>query len=122
MYLNKHLGELPFRDIGKYRYLMLQGYPFPFEIFVGKDPGDFSPKYDQIDNLRPGDVVSVFYYETEYTQEEKINRYIQFIDKGETSFFEQGDSQWTMAWVAVGLMCFVIAGAFALWKFKKIEF
>src|SRR5690242_18263935 len=61
VYLDKHLGELPFRDVGKYRYLKLEGYEYPFEIFVGKDPGDFSPKYDQIDDLKPGDRVSVFY-------------------------------------------------------------
>ena len=122
VYLDKRLGELPSRDVGKYRYLKLQGYPYPFEIFVGKDPGDFGPKYEQIDHLQPGNIVSVFYYETDNTHSEKINRYIQFIDKGEISFFERGDSQRTLGVFMIGFCGLLIAGAFTLWKLKKIEF
>src|SRR5688572_31445043 len=66
LYLEKELGQLPVRHVGKYRYLQVDGYKYPFEIFVGNESGDFKPKFEQIDNLKPGDIITVFYYETEH--------------------------------------------------------
>jgi len=121
-YLDKELGTLPVRHLGKYRYLEVDGYSFPFEIFVGNESGDFKPKYEQIDNLKKGDTISVFYYETENTQSEGINRFIQFVDKDGQSFFERGDSNKVMGIVIIGLSIILTISGFVLWKLKKIPF
>jgi len=57
--------------------LQIEGYSYPFEIFVGKESADFKPKYEQVDNLKVGDIISVFYYETVDTQREGVNRFFQ---------------------------------------------
>ncbi len=122
IYLDKQLGQLPTRNLGKYRYLEVDGYAYPFEIFVGNESGDFKPKFEQIDNLVLGDTVTVFYYQTGNTKEERINRFIQFIDKGDRSYFERGDSSKTLGVVLV-FMCMLLAiGGLILWKMKKIKF
>ncbi len=122
IYLDQQLGELPLRDPGKYRYLKVEGYEYPFEIFVGKESGDFKPKFEKIDNLKPGDTVTVFYYQTENTRSVGINRFIQFIDKNNDSYFEIGDSIKTMGAVIICLCALITVGGFVLWKMKKISF
>lgn len=62
----------PSRNLGKYRYLILDTYPYPFELFIGKDAGDFKPKFEQIDNLKPNDLITVYFYETNNTHQEQI--------------------------------------------------
>jgi len=121
-YLDKQLGNLPFRDLGKYRYLIVEGYSYPFEIFIGSDAGDFKPKFEQIDNLHRDDTVTVYYYETDNTRGEGINRFMQYIDKKSTSFFELGNSARTTGIIIITLCILVILGAAALWKFRKIPF
>jgi len=120
--LDKELGTLPVRHHGKYRYLEIDGYPYPFEIFVGNEPGDFKPKYERIDNLKQGDTVSIFYYETENTKNEGINRFIQFIDKDGQSFFERGNSNKLMGIAFIGLSIMLTVSGLVLWKLKKIPF
>jgi hypothetical protein len=121
-YLDKELGQLPARNKGKYRYLAVDSYEYPFEIFVGNESGDFKPKSEQIDNLKPGDTITVFFYETDNTKNEGINRFIQFIDKGDNSFFERGDSSKTLGIVVISLCGLLTIGGVILWKMKKINF
>lgn len=122
IYLDKQLGQLPSRHMGKYRYLEVEGYEYPFEIFIGKETGDFKPKFEQIDNLRLGDTITVYYYETEYTRDEGINRYIQFIDKNEDPFFERGNSGVTLGGFIILLCVLLIIGGIVLWRLEKIPF
>ena len=122
LYLEKELGQLPVRHVGKYRYLQVDGYKYPFEIFVGNESGDFKPKFEQIDNLKPGDIITVFYYETEHTRSEALNRFIQFIDKKNESFFERGSSSKTLGVVLICFCVLMVAGGIVLWRLKKINF
>src|ERR687897_450937 len=42
------------RHEGKMRFLQVGNYPKVFEVFIGKDPGDFSPAFEKIDALKAG--------------------------------------------------------------------
>ncbi|MEP2670484.1 MAG: hypothetical protein ABJH04_15890 [Cyclobacteriaceae bacterium] len=122
IYLDKQLGQLPVRNMGKYRYLAIEDYEYPFEIFVGSESGDFKPKFERIDNLVLGDTVTVFYYETEDTVNDGVNRFIQFIDKGNDSYFVRGNSSKTLGLVLISICILLAIGGGILWKLKKIEF
>ncbi|MEP6512809.1 MAG: hypothetical protein ABJA79_02995 [Parafilimonas sp.] len=41
--IDKHFNNLPIRDNEKYRYIQIDTYPYIFEVFIGKDWGDFKP-------------------------------------------------------------------------------
>lgn len=120
-FLDKQYEQLPVRDLGKYRYLKIDSYEYPFELFIGNASGDFKPKFEQIDQLKQGDTITVFYYETESTLNEGINRFIQFIDKENSSYFERGDSSKTIGWVVISICILLIAGGVVLWRMEKIR-
>lgn len=90
VYLNQTFQELPNRNKGKYRYLMIDNYPKAFEIFIGKDPGDFKPEYEIIDSLKVGDEISIFYDESNREKDPRINRLLQYIDKQNQSYYIRG--------------------------------
>lgn len=90
IYLDNNYQEFPRRHHGKYRYLRIDNYHKAFEIFIGKDPGDFKPKYENIDSLRLGDEITVFYDETNRETDPRINRLLQYIDKQDQAFFILG--------------------------------
>lgn len=121
-YFEQQLGQLPVRHMGKYRYLIIEGYEVPFEIFVGNEPGDFQPKFEQIDNLKVGDQITAFYYQTDNTKNEGVNRFIQFIDKDSESYFERGNSSKTLGVAIISLCALLTIGGLVLWKMKKIMF
>ena len=120
--LDKQLGNLPTRNLGKYRYLVIDGYEYPFEIFVGNESGDFKPKFEQIDKLKQGDTVTVYYYQTNDVIEAGVNRFVQFIDKDNVSYFERGNSQMTLSVVAISICVLLLIGGVVLWKKQKISF
>jgi hypothetical protein len=122
IYFEKQLGKFPSRNFGKYRYIKLSNYEYSFEIFIGNEFGDFKPKFEQIDNLKLGDTITVFFYETSDVQKNWINRHVQYIDMKDNSFFERGASSKKIGMVAILLCVFIALGGFVLWKFKKIEF
>ena len=121
-YLGKTLGKMPHRNIGKYRYLQLAGYVYPFEMFIGNDVGDFKPKYEQIDRLRIGDTITVYYYETDNTRDEQVNRFVQFIENDGTIYYERGNSARSVGIILIVLCLVLDIGSIILWKLKKIGF
>jgi len=121
-YLDKQLGNLPVRDFGKYRYLQIENYEYPFEIFVGSESGDFKPKFEQIDKLKLGETVTVYFYQTDNTIKEGINRFIQFIDKENISYFERGNSSKKIGGVIISMCVLLLIGGIVLWKMQKINF
>jgi len=121
-YLDKQLGNLPVRNFGKHRYLKIDSYEYPFEIFVGNESGDFKPKFEQIDKLKLGDTVTIYYYQTNDIIKDGINRFVQFMDKENISYFERGNSQKTLGVVVISICALLLIGGAVLWKKKKIEF
>ena len=66
IYLDKQFEEYPNRDLGKYRYLKLNTYPYIFEMYSDEQSS-------RIDSLKVGENVDVYYYEINNTHSEQIN-------------------------------------------------
>lgn len=122
LYIENHLRDIATRDSSKFRYLNISGYSYPFEIFIGKSAGDFKPNLEKIDELHTGDTVAVWYYETSDTKESGINRFIQFIDKGNKPYYTRGDSSGTIAMIVLSLCVLVLIIALEAYRRKKIPF
>ena len=121
-YLEKKFNDLPNREAGKFRFLKLDNYPYAIELFVGKDLGDFKPKFEQVDNLKVGDPVTVYYYETNSDRNDLINRHVKFIDRQGINYFEQGSSLITIGIIVIVLCVLLDAFCFYLWKKGKMPF
>src|SRR6476620_6607116 len=59
-FISDHFENLNPRDT---RYIHIEGYPLVFEIFIGKETGDFSPKFEQLDKLKVGDEIIAYHSE-----------------------------------------------------------
>lgn len=88
-YLEKHFGQLPNRNFGKYRYLKIDASEQIFEIYVGKDLGDFKPSLERLDHLKAGDNIKV-YFDLDPSETEDINRLVQFVYKNDVPYFIRG--------------------------------
>jgi hypothetical protein len=118
--IEKTYGRFPAeRDVGKYRYLQLHNYPMAFSLFIGKDPGDFSPKLEIIDELKPGDIVTV-YFEEQVDEGDHINRLAYFIDMGSEAVFIKGDGTKLMIYVLIGICMATIVLLLVLKRLGKI--
>ena len=115
-YLEESYLNLPNRDLGKYRYLRIDSYDYVFEIYIANP----SKGERSIDELKVGDLIDTYFYETSNTHSEEINRYIQFIDKNEKPYFIRGNFQEQLGYVILGLVLLLNIGSFILWKKKKI--
>lgn len=116
-YLDKTFKQLPTRHKGDFRYLKVDTYPYTFEIY---EPNS-KPTDKKIDDLKTGDKIDIYYYETSYTTDEGINRYTQFIDKDGQSYFIRNGFQLQLGYIVIciGLLLNVIA--FGLWKIGKLK-
>ena len=115
-------GEMPYRHAGKFRYILIDNYQLPFEIFVGKDKGDFKPTLERIDSLKPGDVITVYGYEPGESKREGVNRNAKFIDRGNISFFEKGSSMAIMGAFLLSCPIGVVIICFVMYKKGKMQF
>lgn len=113
LYPNKHPQ--------KYRYLKVTGYSKPFELFMGKESDDFSPAYEKLDALKPGDTIAVYYDESLFKQDDPVNRLVYFIDRGEESLFVKGSWEKWLAFFIAGFSVVLLASLFVLKRKGKIE-
>jgi hypothetical protein len=90
VYLSDRIDKISDTLSGKHRFLALDSYPYVFNLFIGKDFGDFSPKYENIDKLHLGDWVTVYYEHEPRYSDNKINYSAQYIDNASINFFERG--------------------------------
>ena len=102
-YIGKVYEELPVRDRGKYRYLSIDTYPKMFELFIGKDFGDFKPKYDKINSLKEGDDIVVYYDSDSKETDIRLNRLVQFIDKDGSPYFVRGSKDKNFGFFLIGM-------------------
>ncbi|HTN16380.1 MAG TPA: hypothetical protein VL092_01770 [Chitinophagaceae bacterium] len=87
--------QLPSRHAGKYRFIKVEGFGKPFEVFVGKDAGDFKPEFEQVDLLQAGDEVLVYYVAGQKDFDAVHN--VQRIESNGKAFFIAGKSTiWIM--------------------------
>lgn len=117
IYYGKSLNIRPNEEAAKQRHLEIDAYPLPFDIFIGKDFGDFKPKFEQVDKLKIGDTITVYFYETNQDFNDGINRNLQYIDKGDESYFERGSSKNAFGYGMIGF-CLAMIG-FCYWAYKK---
>jgi len=115
-YLEKEYQHLPTRNIGDYRYLKIDNYPYLFEIY---EPNSLKTA-QTIDNLKTGDTISIYYYETSNTELEGLNRYAQFIDRNSTPYFVRDSFQKQLGFVLIGLALLINIIGFILWKTGKL--
>jgi hypothetical protein len=87
-FISTSYHNLPIRDYGKYRYIKIANYARPFEIFVGKDKGDFSPALEKIDSVKPGELLT-FYFADDIgkTRDTVVNRRTYYIDRESVPVF-----------------------------------
>lgn len=80
------------RHEGKTRYVQVGRYPKAFELFIGKGIGDFSPAFENVDALKAGDIVTIYYDEEQSNAADagEVNRLAQFIDKDGQPYFIRG--------------------------------
>lgn len=116
-YLGQEYQHLPTRHKGDFRYLIVEGYPYPFEIY---EPNSKPTAYN-IDDLRIDDMVDVYFYEIENTHKIGINKFTQFIDKNETPYFIRNWFQKNLGYVILGMCLLMNIGSLILWKNKKLK-
>lgn len=119
-YLGKVYEELPTRDKGKYRYLLIDTYPKMFELFIGKDYGDFKPSYERIKELKPGDDIVVYYDVSKNETDIRLNRLTQFIDKDGKPYFIRGSKDKNFGFFLIGIGILLGGVIFYLNKTGKI--
>lgn len=86
---NKHYEG---KDSSNYRFLEITNYEKPFEIFLGKEPWDFKPDLQNIDAIKVGDSLSLYYDESLNTRGSFINNLTYFIDRNGKEMFVRGNS------------------------------
>jgi len=108
--------NLPNRHLGNYKYLQIDSYDYVFEIYTANS----NKEANSIDELKVGDMIDTYFYETSNTVSEGINRYIQFIDKNGKPYFIRGSFQKQLGYVIAGLSILLNLASYILWKKKKI--
>lgn len=102
--ITKTYRDLPIRDAGKYRYLILQSFDKPLELFVGHDRFEFSPEVDKVDQLKPGDVIDVYYEDVYKEEEQSVRRGVYTIEKNNVPFYKEGNSRKPLANGIMGII------------------
>ncbi len=114
-YLDKHLGNLPFSDPGDYRYIQIESYNYPFEVYTAEQ----GPK---VDSLRVGDIVTVYYYENNFTYRDHINRFLQFLDKDSRSYYKRSNIGKITGWFIIAGGILLAGLGYFLYQRKKIVY
>lgn len=116
-YYDKEFQNLPTRHKGDFRYLKIDSYPYLFEIY---EPNS-EPTENTIDDLKVGDEIDIYYYETSDTRNIGLNRFTQFIDKNEQPYFVRSGFQKQLGFVVIGLSILFNIMAFVFWKKGKLK-
>lgn len=110
IYLDSKFGGLPYRDMGKYRYVQIEGYAYPFEIYADEQG-------PSLDSLKKGDKVTAWFYETDNTREERINRFLQYLEKDKKLYFKRTGFTANLGYVLIALI--LSALCLFYWFYKK---
>ena len=116
-FFSKEYQNLPTRDKGDYRYLKIETYPYPFEIY---EPNSIKTE-KKLDDLAKGDTIDIYFFETSYTGDDKLNRYVQFIDKDRQPYFVRNHFKEQLGYVIILLGILLVLMAYFFWKKGKLE-
>ena len=92
-YFDKTFQDINYRNKGNHRFIHIVDFPM-FDLFVGKETGDFSPKFEQLDKLKVGDEITIYHADKTPLQRNRdlrFNKTVQFIDKDGEAFFVRGN-------------------------------
>ena len=120
-FIDNHFDNLHPRD---HRFIHIEGQERLFDIFIGKETGDFSPEFEKIDDLSVGDTITVYHSDDTPLQKNKdlrLNKNVEFIDKNSQPYFIRGTKNKLggIAFMAIG--SFFVIGLIALKKSRKID-
>jgi hypothetical protein len=116
-FLEQQFKDKPNRDKGSYRYLKVDSCSYVFEIY---EP-NHEPISKSIDNLKSGDVIDVYFYETSNTTQEGINRFAQFIDHEGVPYFIRSGFQKQLGYIVICLGIFVNLLTVYFWRKGKLK-
>ncbi|QNK62452.1 hypothetical protein H7F33_18225 [Pedobacter sp. PAMC26386] len=110
-FLSDNYKNIDERNAGKMCFFMIDSSPEVFEVFIGKESGDFKPDLEKMYQLKKGDIIDI-YYDTNYlnmssNEEISVNRALQFIDKNNEPVFIKGNTDQLMGTGIAGfsLLC-----------------
>jgi hypothetical protein len=110
VFLNKQFLNLPKKeDIGNYRYISINNYPFIFEL----KPAEQSQR---IDSLQIGDEITLFYTDFSETSNVNINRSLQFIEKNNKLYYKEHGNENTIGMVGIAIAVLMAFISFLLFK------
>jgi hypothetical protein len=119
-YIGESFEDLSPRDT---RFIHIEGYPLVFQVFVGKETGDFSPKFEQLDKLKIGDEVIAYHSGTLAFQKNKdarLDKHLEYLDKDNQPYFIKGNKNKLGGLFFIGTGIFLVIGLLILKAFKKI--
>ena len=102
------------------RYLKIEDYPKYFKLLIGEDIDGSKPTFQQIDQLRVGDIITVYYDENNLSDDADVSRLAYFIDNDGNPYFIRG-KQNTIGYYIIGLCLSVIAVSYFLKKTGRIS-
>lgn len=114
-YLDKTYKNHTGRD--GYRYLKVDCYTYPFEIYKGGS----KPTEKNIDDLKVGDRIDIYFYETSSTRSTGVNNFTQYIDKDRQPYFVRNGFQKQLGYVIICAGFLLQVMAFGLWKIGKLK-
>lgn len=114
-YLDKKMGDVFVRDFGRYRYLVLDNYSFPFEIYTDEQGKRF-------DSLKKGDVITAYFYVDTTFDDDNINRHIQYVEKSGKLYFEKGNFPVLLGYSMIGFLIVTIIFWCILYQKGKIPY
>ncbi|MEM6894634.1 MAG: hypothetical protein AAF554_13160 [Bacteroidota bacterium] len=105
-YFDETFQEINYRNKGNHRFIHIADYPLVFDLFVGKETGDFGPEFEQLDKLKVGDEITVYHADETPLQRNsdlRLNKTVQFIDKDGEAYFIRGNKDKIGGYVLGGI-------------------
>lgn len=110
-FIGSSFEELNPRD---HRFIHIAGQDYVFDMFVGKETGDFSPEFEKLDELKTGDEITVYHSDDtpfQKNRDARLNKNVEFIDKDNQAYFIHGTKNKLggMAFMGIGALFFILA-------------
>ncbi len=100
-------------------FLTIEGADRVFELFVGAEWGDFSPRINRLEELKVGDQVEIYFQENEQTQALPTNKLLQYLDHQGVAYYQRGGADRAMGYVLFGLAFLLLIWAGLLWRTRE---
>ena len=123
-YFDKTFQEINYQNKGNHRFIHISDYPIVFDIFVGKEQGDFGPKFERLDSLQLGDEITIYHAgktPLQQQQDLRLNKTVQFIDKDDQAYFIRGNKDRLGGYLLGGFGVILIITLVLLKKAGKIK-